>query len=99
MFKNYCAACHGTDGRGAGPAAAALKKPPANLTLLSKKNNGKFPALVVENFIKGDSSPAAHGTRDMPMWGNLFDSVSAGDSVVAIRIRNLKDYIQSIQEK
>jgi len=99
MFKSYCAACHGNDGKGTGPAASALKKTPADLTLLSKKNNGKFPALIVQNFIKGDASAAAHGSRDMPMWGDVFRSVSAGQSVVDIRVRVLRDYIESIQEK
>ena len=55
MFKTYCAACHGLDGKGTGPAAAALKKQPANLTELSAKNGGAFPELKVFNTIKGDS--------------------------------------------
>jgi mono/diheme cytochrome c family protein len=99
MFRSYCAACHGQDGKGTGPAAAALKKAPADLTLLSRKNGGKFPALVVQNFIKGDSVAAAHGSRDMPMWGDVFRSVSAGQSVVELRVRNLRDYVESLQEK
>ena len=44
MFNSYCAACHGKDAKGDGPAASALKVPPADLTQLAKKNNGKFPA-------------------------------------------------------
>ena len=99
MFKSYCAACHGPDGKGNGPAASALTKAPADLTLLSRKNGGKFPALAVQNTIKGDPSTAAHGSRDMPMWGDLFTSVSAGQGVADIRMRNLRDYIQSIQQK
>jgi len=99
MFKAYCAACHGPDGKGNGPAASALTKAPANLTLLSKKNGGKFPTLAVQNTIKGDPATAAHGSRDMPMWGTLFSSVSAGSGVVDIRVRNLRDYLESIQEK
>ena len=99
MFRSYCAPCHGPDGRGTGPAASALKKAPANLTLLTKKNNGKFPVFEVQNTIKGDSSFGAHGSRDMPMWGDIFRSVSSGDGAVQIRIRVLKDYIESMQEK
>jgi mono/diheme cytochrome c family protein len=99
MFHSYCAACHGPEGKGNGPAASALTKTPADLTLLSKKNGGKFPALAVQNTIKGDASPAAHGTRDMPMWGDVFRSVSAGSGVVEIRVRNLRDYIESLQQK
>jgi mono/diheme cytochrome c family protein len=98
MFKAYCAACHGADGTGTGPAASALKKAPANLTLLAKKNNGKFPALEVDNYIRGDAtSVAAHGTRDMPMWGDIFRGVSAGNDVVTLRVKNLSDYIKGMQ--
>ena len=43
MYTNYCAPCHGENGKGSGPAAPALKSQPTNLTLLSKNNNGKFP--------------------------------------------------------
>jgi mono/diheme cytochrome c family protein len=28
MFTSYCAACHGAEGKGNGPAAEALKTPP-----------------------------------------------------------------------
>ena len=43
MFASYCAVCHGTDGKGNGPAASAMKTPPADLTLLAQKNGGKYP--------------------------------------------------------
>ena len=36
MYVSYCAVCHGTDGKGNGPAASALKTPPTDLTMLSK---------------------------------------------------------------
>jgi mono/diheme cytochrome c family protein len=99
MFKTYCAACHGQDGRGDGPAAPALKKQPANLTELSARNGGKFPELKVFNTIKGDSDVTAHGSRDMPIWGSLFPSISSGQAEVQLRISNLTDYVKSIQAK
>jgi hypothetical protein len=34
-YLEYCAVCHGPDGRGTGPAASALKDPPADLTTLA----------------------------------------------------------------
>jgi mono/diheme cytochrome c family protein len=43
IFRYYCAACHGADGRGHGPASVALKHAVPDLTLLSQKNGGKFP--------------------------------------------------------
>ena len=99
MFGTYCAVCHGKDGRGTGPAAGALKKAPADLTMLSKKSGGKFPGLQITNYIKGDISPEAHGSRDMPMWGDIFRSVSGGQAVVDLRIKALEDYIQGIQQR
>lgn len=69
MFHEYCAACHGTGGKGDGPAASALKKRPADLTQLARKNNGTFPEMHVMNFITGADVVAAHGSRDMPVWG------------------------------
>ena len=98
MFKTYCAACHGLEGKGNGPAASALKKQPANLTELTQRNGGKFPESKVFNTIKGDSDMPAHGSRDMPIWGSLFSSISRGNQgEVQMRISNLTDYVKSIQ--
>ena len=98
MFKTYCAACHGLEGKGNGPAGPALKKQPANLTELTQRNGGKFPELRVYDTIKGDLDMPAHGSRDMPIWGNLFSSISHGSpGEVQMRISNLTDYLKSIQ--
>ncbi|HUK25635.1 MAG TPA: c-type cytochrome [Terriglobales bacterium] len=100
MFKTYCAVCHGTDGSGNGPAAESLKTPPANLTMLSKNNGGKFPAMKVMSTIRGESDVTAHGTREMPVWGHLFWTVSGGhESEVQQRVANLTKYIESLQAK
>jgi mono/diheme cytochrome c family protein len=98
MFKTYCAVCHGPNGKGTGPAAAALKKQPADLTQLAKRNGGQFPAIKVSLFIKGDEIVASHGSRDMPIWGKIFNEMD-GDKVASLRIRNLTEYVQSLQEK
>ena len=45
MYLAYCATCHGKEGKGDGPVASALKVPPADLTTLSKRNDGKFPSV------------------------------------------------------
>ena len=100
MFREYCAVCHGAEGRGDGPAANALKKRPADLTQLARKNNGKFPEVHVMNFITGEEAIAAHGTRDMPMWGELFRTLSPSDQAVPkIRVNVLAEYIKSIQAR
>jgi len=99
MFHSYCAPCHGADGMGNGPAASALKKAPANLTLLDQKNGGKFPALSVQNTIKGEAGTAAHGSRDMPVWGDIFKDMRGGTIMGELRVKNLTDYIETLQAK
>jgi len=100
MYKSYCAVCHGTDGKGNGPAADALKVPPPDLTVLASKNGGKYPALKVAAIIRGEEVLAAHGSKDMPIWGYLFWSISGGHtSEVHQRVANLNQYIESLQKK
>jgi mono/diheme cytochrome c family protein len=100
MYKTYCAVCHGTDGKGNGPAADALKVPPTDLTALAGKNGGKYPAMKVSAIIRGDDVLAAHGSKDMPIWGHLFWNISAGhEAEVQQRVANLNQYIESLQKK
>jgi mono/diheme cytochrome c family protein len=100
MYISYCAVCHGTDGKGGGPAASALKVPPTDLTLLSKTNGGKYPALKVTSSIRGETALPAHGSKEMPVWGSLFWSISSGhQSEVQQRVVNLTHYIETMQAK
>jgi len=100
MFKSYCAVCHAEDGKGNGPAATALKVPPADLTALAQKNGGKYPALHVSSVVRGEAELPAHGSKDMPVWGPLFLRLSQGhEAEVQQRIANLNQYIESIQAK
>lgn len=73
LFRQYCASCHGLDGKGNGPVAASLKSPPADLTALQKKGE-KFPTDRVMTIIDGEQTDRieAHGTNKMPVWGTEF---------------------------
>ena len=100
MYMAYCAVCHGQDGKGGGPAAEALKVPPTDLTQLSKKNGGKYPDLKVISSIRGETVLPAHGSREMPVWGQLFWGMSHGhEGEVQQRTTNLTKYIESLQAK
>ena len=100
MFKSYCAVCHGVDAKGNGPAASAMKTPPADLTELAKKSNGQYPAPHVAAVIRGQATNPAHGNQDMPVWGPLFSSLSQGhEGPVQQRITNLVNYIETLQAK
>ena len=106
-FRQYCAQCHGKHGTGEGPVAPALKKKPANLTLLSRNNGGVFPEDEVRDFIDGSKAAEGHGTRDMPIWGYAFmyrrsSHTGAGgapltEAQVKHKIGRLVDYVKSIQ--
>lgn len=100
MYVSYCAACHGTEGKGNGPAAKAMKVPPSDLTILSRSNKGKFPDAHVYQVIKGDAMTPSHGSKDMPVWGPVFRALSKGDqATVQLRITNLTSYVESLQVK
>lgn len=99
MYKNYCASCHGGDAKGNGPAASALKTPPTDLTVLAKNNGGKYPSMKVASVLHGEEALAAHGSKEMPIWGNLFWTMSGGhQSEVQQRIANLNKYVESLQK-
>lgn len=98
MYRTYCAVCHGVDGTGNGPAASELKRTPPDLTLIARRNGGQFPSFRVANIITGDAGLRVHGSREMPMWGNIFRD-SQTDEVAKLRVHNLTQYIASIQQK
>ncbi len=99
MFNTYCAVCHGTSGKGDGPASTEFKIPPANLTLLAKNHNGTFPeAYVAQVILTGPRDAKAHGSKDMPVWGRLFESLG-DEATVKLRIHNLAEYISTLQAK
>jgi mono/diheme cytochrome c family protein len=103
LFRQYCSPCHGMDATGDGPVADTLMKKPANLTLLSKNNGGKFPYDHVYNMISGKEVVASHGTREMPIWGVVFASRNqpgaAGRTPEQVdkRIKTIISYVESIQ--
>lgn len=100
LYKDFCAVCHGMNGHGGGPAAAALKKAPADLTKLSQSAGGKFPTVRVKRFIQGADMVEAHGARDMPMWGEIFQKLSSTNpSLVDLRVTNLARHIETLQGK
>ena|ERR1019366_636192 len=98
MFDSYCAVCHGKDGKGNGPAAKALTKVPADLTRISARNGGAFPDVHVQRFIEGLDEVPAHGTRDMPMWGDLFRSLNNDPATAQLRVAALTGYIKAMQQ-
>jgi mono/diheme cytochrome c family protein len=98
LYLRLCASCHGESGKGNGPAAVALKTPPADLTQLSKKHGGTFPRAEVMQYIDGERPVSAHGPRQMPVWGQVFRRERT-ESEARMRILVLTTFLQSIQEQ
>ncbi len=100
-FKEYCAVCHGSGGRGDGPAAAGMSPRPTDLTRLSANNGGTFPIVAVMNQIDGYRS----GPRAMPEFGaylvndrSVMVETAPGEFTPAPeRLAGMADYIRSLQ--
>jgi mono/diheme cytochrome c family protein len=100
MYKHYCAACHGADGKGRGPATPTLNTRVPDLTTLAKRHDGKFPYDYVANVLRFGPGFSAHGAADMPVWGPIFQYLeNYNEAAVRQRIKNLCDYLESMQEK
>jgi mono/diheme cytochrome c family protein len=101
LFRSYCASCHGESGRGNGAVAIFLRKRPADLTQIAKRNKGTFPADRVYQLIDGRQAVKAHGESQMPVWGDAFSTTAtdADQASVKAKIEALVEYLASIQEK
>ena len=103
-YQQYCAVCHGENGKGNGSMARYLTFKPADLTQLSQKNSGQFPFWRTYRIIDGRDEVRGHGSRTMPIWGDRFRAEEAPNSPAAWidlargRIWQLVVYLQSLQE-
>jgi mono/diheme cytochrome c family protein len=97
LFRTHCASCHGTTGRGDGPLAVQMRRPPPDLTQFTQRNGGTFPSERVFRIVDGRDVPS-HGDREMPVWGDVFKLGSSG-SAVKDRIDAIVRYLAGIQER
>ena len=99
LFMNHCAACHGADAEGGGPVAAVMQTTVPNLRTLSQRNGGTFPTDAVTAYVDGREIKAAHGDRQMPIWGDVFRGPEQGtaERTVRARITALVTFLKGIQ--
>jgi mono/diheme cytochrome c family protein len=102
IFQRSCTSCHGPGARGDGPAAESLNKRPADLTAIAKRRGGAFPSGEIAQFIDGRFALPAHGSREMPVWGERFGAdvpdSGVGESIARGDIASLVEYLKSIQQ-
>lgn len=99
LYKQHCAVCHGDDLRGNGPFPPPYRTPP-DLTTLARRHGGKFPDAYVAKVLRNGVTLPAHGPAEMPVWGTEFAETDRLDKIqVELRIKNLVNYIKSVQPK
>ena len=106
IFMSYCVQCHGFDAEGAGPMAEILAVQTADLTGLSKRNEGIFPTAEVAMKIDGRTLVLAHG-GDMPLFGPFFDvgtnvtlRLPSGQSMMMSQtLADLISFIETLQKQ
>ena len=105
-FRVYCASCHGKSAEGNGTVAHNLTVQPANLTQIRERNEGQFPREDIAAMIDGRTLGKPHGSRVMPVWGDIFQSPLAegepaplenGEERAQRKIQELVLYLESIQ--
>ena len=99
-FWQFCAPCHGMDGTGHGPVAAALTAVPADLTQTKRRYGGTFPLARMEAMLSMAQriETAAHGSGQMPIWGQVFQQIDTTPTLARARVANLLAYLESIQK-
>jgi mono/diheme cytochrome c family protein len=99
-FLKFCASCHGVDAKGNGPAAFAMRIPPADLTTLARRYNGEYPVGYVGALLMFGRNSSAHGAEDMPVWGSRFKDLDpAHDPLGQHHVDDVVAYIASLQQK
>lgn len=104
LFTEYCTSCHGEDARG--KLIDTLSVQPANLRLIQKMHrSAEFPIAEVARVIDGRKLVAAHGAREMPVWGDIFRQEGLFEEGQEITEEQLKGkladiiaYLMAIQE-
>ena len=97
LFKFYCSTCHGEDAKGR-PAVVREMTAAPDLTTLARRNGGMFPRDLVVAVVRGSASLGSHGPAGMPAWGAIFRGLDPNDTRAEIRIENLVEYLQGLQE-
>jgi mono/diheme cytochrome c family protein len=105
-YRVYCINCHGAKGKGDGTLAELLTAKVADLTQLKKENGGKYPAAEIAKSIDGRQEVLGHGMKEMPVWGDVFQTSAAvpstgdadGEERAQAKIHELVLYLETIQD-
>jgi mono/diheme cytochrome c family protein len=100
-FRVYCSNCHGDRAEGDGELASLLSVQPADLTRITERYDGEFPADWLARKIDGRDQVRGHGMQEMPVWGLTFrdrNRPSDQEAEVRVKIDQLVAFLRSIQK-
>jgi hypothetical protein len=82
--------------------ARALKTSPPDLRYLGDRYGMPLPTGTIARFIDGRQYVAAHGPRDMPVWGRRFYDIwvaqQSNERDLQVQIREIVQYLNAIQQ-
>lgn len=97
IFNEQCAVCHGS--KEVEASVDTLKTIPLDLTKIMKRRGLKeFPIAEVARIIDGRLLVKAHGDREMPVWGEVYEAQGMDSEEIRGRKGELVAYLMSIQE-
>ena len=101
LYGRYCAACHGIAADGHGPLAPVLRQAPTDLRRLAERYGTPLPVERIARFVDGREAVAAHGPREMPVWGERLappePEGSGRPPTVDRRIRAMVAYLETLE--
>jgi mono/diheme cytochrome c family protein len=99
-YRVHCASCHGAEGKGDGPMVDNLRFHPPDLSQLSRRAGGSYPADRVQRVVDGRAPLKGHGGTDMPIWGDAFKNAETGydDGSVRRKIQGIVQYVKQLQQ-
>jgi mono/diheme cytochrome c family protein len=103
LYLRYCGACHGPEGKGDGIAAQYMTPRPTDLTQIMKKHDNTYPFKETMQIIDGTNNVRAHGSPDMPVWGEVWHEQSGISPNERAETRGktmlITEYIFTLQER
>ena len=107
-YQAHCLQCHGAKGKGDGRIMDMENRRLPDLSRLSLRNKGVFPADRVMEIVDGTGVIVIHGTSGLPVWGKAMREEAVAqcrasgcnaEVIVRERLRALADYLALLQEK
>lgn len=102
VYTKECAQCHGTAGKGGGPASLGIAVVPPDLVGLSMRNGGAFPRDFVRQYVLGltEENDLAGPMPDFARVGlrHVYPKGGADGEVLETDFEGMLDYLETIQK-